>query len=97
MVLLTLLLSGCLTADRFDKRVAEEHCLLLTECEALDLYGYSSEAECADETEPVADGCEGFERKVASDCLERMKSMGCEALSDNRFPAACDQVCEEEE
>ena len=92
-----LLLSACLNPTRFDEQWSEEQCLLLSECEALDLYGYSSESECLAQTDPVADECDAFDRETAADCLKAMEQMGCKALLKDRFPSACSQVCAAEE
>ncbi len=94
--LIPLLLAGCLNGDRFDSKWAEERCALLAECEALDLYGHSSQEQCLSETAPLAEGCESFDREVASDCLDGVDQMTCYRLLKGRFPNACDQVCDED-
>jgi hypothetical protein len=92
-VLLPLLLSGCLSAEKFDIRWSEERCTLMSECEALDLYGHSSMEDCLIETTPVADDCPDYDADIAQDCLDRVTKMGCKALLNDSFPEACDQVC----
>jgi len=89
-----LFLSGCLSAESFDIQWAEERCTLLAECEFLDVYGHSSEAQCLDETTPLADECKGYDADVAQDCLDRVAQMTCQALLKDRFPVACNQVCD---
>lgn len=91
--LLLLLLSGCLSAEKFDGQWAEERCSLLSDCEALDLYGHSSLDDCLIETAPPADDCPDYDADVAQDCLDRVATMGCKALLSDRFPQACDQIC----
>jgi len=95
-ILVLLPLVGCLSVDRFDDRWAEERCALLSECEALDIYGHSSEAACLSETEPLADGCEDYDRKAGKDCIDKVSQMGCSGLLKDRFPNACNQVCDSE-
>jgi hypothetical protein len=93
MALLIVLLTGCLSPERFDTDWAAERCALLAECEVLDLYGHASEDACLAEAEPIADECEDFDKATASDCLDAMTAMGCSRLFSDPIPAACEQVC----
>ena len=88
-----LLLSGCLNAEKFDTEHTDTYCLLLTECEALDLYGFSSQDACVADVDALANECEAFDDEAATDCLDGLEKMGCNALLDDRFPAACSEVC----
>ena len=92
-LLLPLLLTGCLDAEKFDTDHTDAYCLLLTECEALDLYGFSSQDACLEDAQTLANECESFDNEAAERCLTGVEGMGCEALLDAQFPAACSDVC----
>ena len=90
--MIALLFIGCLTANRFDERYAEEFCKYAQECEVLDLEGFSTLSECESEAGILPEECEEFDRKTAQTCLEDLATMTCpQAMSGT--PRSCNKVC----
>lgn len=88
-----LLAVGCLTEQRFERAYTEKRCGLLTDCEALDLYGYQTSRECGADLRGAPEECEEFDTDKARKCLDSIDSMDCERLMSTDVPAACESVC----
>ena len=91
-MIVALFLAGCLTAESMDKRYSEEFCTYAEECEVLDIEGFSTSKECANEASTMPESCSEFDRKKARQCLKRMSELSCEdGLAGP--PAVCDEIC----
>ena len=86
-------LSGCLSKNRFEENFAEEVCLLYSECEILDLEGYSTARICRQDMTQFTDECGEYDTAKAKACIQAVRSSSCEDLHERGLPAACNQVC----
>ena len=86
------LLVGCTTEDGFNEDFVEEYCSLLTACEVLDLYGYRSADDCADEASGLTEDCD-FNEDAAETCIADIQATGCRDLWEFNLPDSCSGVC----
>jgi hypothetical protein len=93
LILLGLCIAACKGPAKFDKQHAEQRCAMYEECEVLDMYGYSSPAECDADLRNTYDDCKDYNRKAAKQCIEELEAMSCGAVFDERFPSACNHAC----
>jgi hypothetical protein len=91
-----LALSGCLGKSRFDEKYAEEICLLYSECEVLDLEGYSTTRTCRQDLGQYTDQCGEYDSSTAKSCIQAVRSSSCEDIYRRGLPSVCNDVCIED-
>ena len=95
------LVAGCYGQNRFATDFAEANCLLYTDCEVLDDFGFDSQETCEATTSEAytkdADGCESYDHKAARDCVDGVNQMICEDIPGHTYPEACLTACSSDE
>ena len=84
---------ACLGIDRFEERYAEAFCTYATECEVLDLEGFSTLQDCNQQAGILPDSCDNYDRSKAQQCLDELALLTCPDGQDG-VPNACKQVCD---
>jgi hypothetical protein len=89
-------LTGCLNKDRFNEKYADEVCLLYSECEVLDLEGYSTARTCRQTLGQHTDQCDEFDSAGAKSCIAAIRGFSCEDMLERGLPGICDDVCSQD-
>ena len=91
------LAAGCYGQDRFASDFAEANCLLYSDCEVLDDFGFDGIEQCEATTSESytkeSGGCDSYDREAARDCVDGVNQMICEDIPGNTYPEACLTAC----
>lgn len=97
--MLALLLMACgYQQDEFAIDYTAAVCTLYEQCEVMTtVAGYEDRGECNADILAKVDAekgrCPDYDKKVALDCVNGINQMKCQAIYDDTWPAACNQVC----
>ena len=92
-MMMFLLSLACLGVNQFENRYSDAFCAYASECEVLDLEGFSTMQACENQAKILPDDCEEFNRKNANSCLEQVTAMDCVAGQAGP-PEVCDKICD---
>jgi len=92
--LAVLLLPACYTESRYQDDLAHALCDLYDECGYLEALGVTTKKECVDVMSSGTLECEGYDGGSASDCVDGVETLDCEAHAEGQWPRACNEVCD---